>query len=260
MNLTTSQIDALPVGSTIYDCHGHQLTRREHETRPWIYTRLLNHHAAEEIGTDHPRSYGPYRLQAGLTQEELDAVPVGFRIQDKDGDQLTRREGGYTYTNLMGAVDDDPDGHLLVQLKADRWPAPFTMAPLTDEELGALPVGSKIQDSDGEELTRVEDGWRYTLTMEDYPGPGMRTLPHNPHTLVSLGQAPAAASLTPEDLEALPVGAKILDRDGKEITRVSEKRWGYTHLQGEDVDFWGPKTGPTSGLTFGPYTLVSGNE
>lgn len=259
MNLTTSQIDALPVGSVIYDNAGHSLTRREHETRPWIYTRLMDHRRAEEIGTDHPRAYGPYRLQEGLTQDELDAVPVGYRVVDKDGSSLTRREGGYSFTRSLETV-----GHRALLMRPavmlQMFYAPFTMAPLTTEELEALPVGSKIADSDAEELTRVEDGWRYTEVMEDYPGPGTRTLPYSPYTLVSLGQAPAAATLTTEDLEALSVGSKILDRDGKEITRVSEKRWGYTHLQGEDVDFWGPKTGPTSGLTFGPYTLVSGNE
>lgn len=190
MNLTIAEIDALPVGSVIYDSYGHQLIRREHETRPWIYTRLLTHHAAEEIGTDHPRAYGPYTLHAGLTQEELDAVPVGFKIQDKDGDQLTRRRGGYTYTRVLEM--EGAHGANLLPVYADLWPAPFTMAPLTTEELEALPDGSRIKDADGDELTKRGDCYSYTESLGRLDRKAFPMKPaylvSGPHTLVSVGE------------------------------------------------------------------------
>lgn len=130
-----------------------------------------------------------------LTQEELDAVPAGYRVVDKDGHELTRCEDGYIYTGLLESMGDGrPDGFMVVQLKADKWPAPFTPAPLTTEELEALPAGSVIADDDGDRIHRLPGGWLYEHLVEEGGMGGAASgtpISCPPYTLVSVGEGVA---------------------------------------------------------------------
>lgn len=52
---------------------------------------------------------------------------------------------------------------------------------MSEEELEAMPLGAVVYDRDGDELTRVEGGWRYTQAIEsdgyfgDYVSTSMET-------------------------------------------------------------------------------------
>lgn len=162
--LTTEQITALPVGATMYDRDGDQLTQVA--AGRWGYTHMLD---ADFWGPkDGPVSgltFGPYRTEPGLLPEELEAVPVGCQVLDRDGDALTRREGGYSYTEALRRSPHQ--GLLQLALMDAGWPGPFTLAPLTPKQLDDLPVGTRIKDRDLEELTCSEEGWVYTDELAD---------------------------------------------------------------------------------------------
>lgn len=63
-----------------------------------------------------------------LTPESIDALPVGSRFYDRDGDELTRVEKGWVYTQTLSSVNCYMPG---MATKVLLWP-PYSLVPPID--------------------------------------------------------------------------------------------------------------------------------
>lgn len=117
-------------------------------------------------------------------------------------------------------------------------------------ELEALNPGAVLVDADGDNVVRTPDGWRYTpggkttwesavllsvcgpLTLEQ-PSPmdAMLADPVGQQLVQDIHDRQVHKQITrPEQLDALPVGTVVRDRDGDKACKLEDGWWDYTKL------------------------------
>lgn len=157
---TVEELEELPVGWTVHDMDGDAWTKTDRTVDGYAAWRLSSGRG-EIIGSQRLLCWvnpepdvergAPDRQLRVWTFEDLEALPIGWTVRDRDGDPWEK--AGYRGDGTSMWRPGDSDSLPRSSEALMRWMNPVNVAGMTVEELRAADNGTRVVDS-------LNDTWR----------------------------------------------------------------------------------------------------